>query len=184
MAVPTLLPDRLRLRPWTENDGVAFHEIWGDPRVIWWGHTPTPEASHGKLEEILARCAAMPKGLGWWAVEARDAGRVVGNAVLQPAPYNDTAELGYHLAHGAWGRGYATEAACAVLRYGFGSLALPVVSAVVQVDNEPSHRVISRIGMDSVGPIPFSGMPHILYELKRENALALDWAKSLVEAGG
>ncbi len=126
----------------------------------------------------------MPEGLGWWAVEARDSGRVVGNAVLQPASYNDAAELGYHLSHGAWGRGYATEAACAVFRYGFASLALPVVSAVVQVGNEPSHRVIYRIGMRSVGPIPFNGMPHILYELKRENAFALAWAKSLVEAEG
>ena len=104
MALPTLLTDRLRLRPWTEEDGLAFHEISGDPRVIWWGHTESPAASSQKLEEILARVRAMPEGLGWWAVEARDGGRVVGNAVLQPATYDDTAELGYHLVHEAWGR--------------------------------------------------------------------------------
>ena len=63
-ALPTLLTDRLRLRPWTEDDGPAFHEIWGDPRVIRWGHTESPAASRQKLSEVLARCAAMPEGLG------------------------------------------------------------------------------------------------------------------------
>lgn len=184
MALPTLISERLRLRAWTIGDAGAFHELWGDPRVIWWGHTPTPAASRQKLEEILARCAALPAGLGWWAVEARDSGRVVGNAVLQPAPYNDSAEVGYHLSHGAWGSGYATEAACAVLRHGFASLALPLISAVVEVNNDSSHRVISRIGMRTVGPIPFNNMPHILYELKQQEALALAWAKGPVGAAG
>ncbi len=46
----------------------------------------------------------------------------MGNAVLRPAPYDDTAELGYHLMHEAWGQGYATEAARAVLLHDFGVL--------------------------------------------------------------
>lgn len=153
--------------------------MWGDPRVIWWGHAPTPEASRRKLDEVLARCAAMPDGMGWWAVEVRESGRVVGNIVLQPAPYNDTAELGYHLMHGAWGRGYATEAACAALRHGFTALALPAVSAVVHVDNEVSHRVAARVGLRAAGPITHNGMPHLLYELSRGEARARAWAATV-----
>ena len=176
MATPILLSDRLRLRPWTEADAAVFHELWGDPRVIWGGHTPTPEASRRQLGEVVARSAEMPQGLGWWAVEARDTGRVVGNAVLRPAPYDDSAELGYHLMHAAWGQGYATEAARAALHHAFATLALPVVSAVVSVDNSASHRVLERIGMRPTGPITFNGMPHLRYELSRQDALASDWA--------
>ena len=176
MTLPRLQTRRLDLRPWTLDDAGAFHGLWGDPRVIWWGHAATPEASLRKLEDILVRCAAMPDGLGWWALEARDTGRVVGNLVLRPAPYDDTAELGYHLAHGAWGRGYATEAACAALRHSFVSLALPVVSAVVRVDNHPSHRVALRVGLRSTGPITHNGRPHLRYQLERDEALAKDWA--------
>ena len=178
MTLPTLLTGRLRLRAWTEGDAGAFHELWGDPRVIWWGHTATPEASLRKLAEVLARCATMPEGLGWWAVEARDTRRVVGNIVLRPASYDDTTELGYHLARDGWGRGYATEAARAALCHGFSTLRLPVVSAVVHVDNHASHRVAARVGLRASGSITYNGMPHVLYELSREEALALDGAAS------
>ncbi len=186
MALPTLLTGRLRLRAWTAEDGAAFHGLWGDPRVIWWGHAATSEASVRKLEEILARCAAMPEGMGWWAVEAREAenvvenivGNILGNVVLQPAPYDGTAELGYHLAHAAWGRGYATEATRAVISHGFSALALPAVSAVVAVDNHASHRVAARLGLGATGPITHNGMPHIRYELARKGALSSARAES------
>lgn len=180
MSLPILHTDRLRLRSWSEDDAPVFHEWWGDPRVTWWESSHTPEASLRKLKEVLARCATMPEGLGGWAVEARDpdgiVGRVVGNVVLQPAPYNQTVELGYHLAHDCWGRGYATEAACGALRHGFLTLRLPVVSAVVQVDNLASHKVATSVGLREIGPKTFNGRPHRLYQISREEALALDWA--------
>ncbi|MCH7479070.1 MAG: GNAT family N-acetyltransferase [SAR324 cluster bacterium] len=182
-ALPTLLTDRLRLRPWTKDDAPAFHGIWGDPRVIWWGNTESPAASRRKLDEVLARCAAMPEGLGWWAVEMRDSLGVVGNVVLQPAPYNHTIELGYHFAHDAWGRGYATEAARGALRYAFFTLALPVVSAVVQVDNHASHRVAARVGLRAKGTITYNGLPHRLYELRHEEALTLGGIRENLKAG-
>ena len=115
----------------------------------------------------------MPEGLGWWAVEERDKERVVGNVVLQPAPYDETTELGYHLAHVFWGRGYATEAAGGVLRHGLFTLRLPVVSAVVHVDNRASQQVAAQVGLRAVGPKIHNGMPHILYKISREEALAL-----------
>ena len=178
MSPPILHSGRLRLRPWSQDDAADFHRLWGDPRVAWWENTHTPEASLRKLEEVLARCATMPEGLGWWAVEARDTGRVVGNVVLQPAPYDETTELGYHLVHGCQGRGYATEAACGVLRHGFRVLRLPVVSAMVHVDNRASHQVAVRLGLREIGPKTFNGMPHLMYRITREEALALDWAAS------
>lgn len=182
MPPPILHTARLRLRPWSEDDATAFHGLWGDPRVTWWESSHSARASQRKLEGVLARCAAMPEGLGWWAVEERGtdriAGRVVGNAVLQPAPYDETAELGYHLAHDFWGRGYASEAAGAALRHAISTLALPVVSAVVHVDNHASHRVATRIGLREIGPMTFKGMPHLLYRITREEALALEWPES------
>lgn len=137
--------------------------------MIWWDHAETPADSRRRLDEVLRQCAAMPAGLGWWAVERREGGRLLGNAVLRPAPYDDTAELGYHLLHEAWGHGYATEAARALVRHGFGTLALPVISAVVHVDNGASHPVAERAGLRVTGPLTFHGLPHLRYEINREN---------------
>lgn len=176
MNQPTLVTSRLRLRSWTMEDAAEFHRLWGDARVIWWGHSPAPEASLGRLADVLARCAAMANGLGWWALEERENGRLVGNAVLQPAPYDQTIELGYHLMRESWGQGFATEAACAVLSHGFSTLALPVISAVVHVEKQASQRVVARAGLRLTGPLTFNEMPHLRYELTREESRALDWA--------
>ena len=176
MSLSTLHTGRLRLRPWTKDDVSTFHVVFGDPRVTWWETSHSPETSSRRMKGMLARCADMPEGMGWWAVEERDMGEVIGSAVLQPAPYDETAELGYHLAHAAWGHGFATEAAKAVLRHGFLTLELPVVTAVVHVENHASHQVAIRVGLREVGPKTFNTMPHLLYRLSREEAFALDWA--------
>jgi RimJ/RimL family protein N-acetyltransferase len=56
-------------------------------------------------------------------------------------------EIGWRLARGAWGRGYATEAARAVLEYGFGTLGLHEILAIAAAGNARSHAVMKRLGM-------------------------------------
>ena len=51
----------------------------------------------------------------------------------------------------AWGKGYATEAAKAILDYGFNTLKLPVIYAIARSDNVRSLRVIQRLGMIPIG---------------------------------
>ncbi len=84
------------------------------------------------------------------------------------------------LARDAWGQGYATEAARAVLAQAFGSLALPALVAFTAEWNRPSQRVMEKIGMtrDSAGDFLHPSLPadhklarHVLYRIRRD-----DWA--------
>lgn len=77
--------------------------------------------------------------------------RVIGGISLQVNPEHATAELGYLLGKGWWGRGLATEAARAVVDWGFRSLKLHKVYARAHVDNKPSWRVMERLGMTREG---------------------------------
>ncbi|GAA2232959.1 GNAT family N-acetyltransferase [Streptomyces nogalater] len=90
------------------------------------------------------------RGYGWWAVEVRATGRFIGFAGLDPVddgmPFTGV-EIGWRLARSAWGQGYATEAALAVLAYGFDTLGLPEILAVTTSANHRSQAVMRRIGM-------------------------------------
>jgi RimJ/RimL family protein N-acetyltransferase len=85
-------------------------------------------------------------------------------------------EVGWRLARDDWGKGYATEAACAVLAFGFDELALGEIVSFTTVFNERSQRVMERIGMthdpadDFDHPLLAPGhplRPHVLYRLHR-----------------
>lgn len=155
--------ERLRLRPWTLDDADVFHRIWGNPQVIWWGHAVDREESVRVLARVLKRCTSMPAGLGWWALLEKDTGAVVGGVMLQPARYATDVEVGYHVAQEAWGRGYATEAARAIVRYGLDELGLPRIVAAIHPDNYASRRVVDKLGMRNVGDVLHDGQLHHLF---------------------
>jgi hypothetical protein len=55
--------------------------------------------------------------------------------------------VGYRLAPAHWGKGYATEAAAALVRYGFLTLNLPLITAIAQAENAASNRVLRKVGL-------------------------------------
>ncbi len=77
--------------------------------------------------------------------------RVIGGISLHVNPEHETAELGYLLGRRWWGRGLATDAARAVVDWGFQSFELHKVYARAHVDNKPSWRVLERLGMTREG---------------------------------
>jgi RimJ/RimL family protein N-acetyltransferase len=81
-------------------------------------------------------------------------------------------EVGWRLARAAWGRGYATEAAEAAVRLGFGTFGLPELWSMTAVTNEPSQAVMRRIGMSRHAffdhpavPVGHPLRPHVVYHL-------------------
>ena len=90
-------------------------------------------------------------GFGLLAIAERESGRVVGEAGLQVLEAGPDIELGYTLRHAAWGRGYATEAARAVLYWAFAGLRLERVVAVADPANEASLHVLDKLGMRRLG---------------------------------
>ena len=78
---------RFDLRPWALADAHAFHAIWGDPEVIFWGAAKDLAESRAFLTKVLGRCAGKPWPGARHAIADRAGGSVVGNAVLQPASF-------------------------------------------------------------------------------------------------
>jgi RimJ/RimL family protein N-acetyltransferase len=88
------------------------------------------------------------RGWGLWAVEVVGGAPFVGFVGLNiPGFWPEVVEIGWRLRREQWGNGYATEAAREALRFGFEQLALDEIVAFTAVANEPSRRVMERIGM-------------------------------------
>lgn len=159
--------ERMTLRPWREEDLDAFHAIWGDPKVIWWGANESLEKTREGFAALLARHADWPPGVGWYAMVDRDTGAIVGDVILQPAKFVEGIEIGWHLRREAWGRGLATEAAQAVLAHGFSTARLDRIHAIVALENERSLRVVEKLGLKAIRDMEYARLPHRLFAIDR-----------------
>ena len=148
LPTPTLHTARLRLRPFTGADADALFALQSDARVLrYWDAPPWTEPA--RAERFLAACRAMADDgtgarlaidrvadgafLGWCALTRWDA-------------THRSASLGYCLTEASWGRGYATEAARALLRWAFDTLDLNRVQAEADTRNAASARVLGKVG--------------------------------------
>jgi RimJ/RimL family protein N-acetyltransferase len=144
--IPT---ERLILRDWREDDLRPWTEINADPQVHEFLGPVWDEAraadSMKWYQEGFRR-----NGFGFWAVEVRQSGQLIGMTGLDPvdeeAPLEGV-EIGWRLGRDAWGHGYASEAARAVLDFGFTTAGLDEIFAITLEGNERSQAVMRRIGM-------------------------------------
>jgi len=134
----TLETDRLRLRRFTTEDAATLAELHGDPRVMRYiddGRPVARELTMGRvLPEILDQYACLPEGLGKSAVVEKSSDRFIGWVGLGPVSSVGLAagagfELGYRLHAEFWRRGYASEAAKALVDHAFGGHAVPRIVA-------------------------------------------------------
>jgi [ribosomal protein S5]-alanine N-acetyltransferase len=149
----TLRTARLVLRPLRADDAPALYAIYSDPRVMrYWSGTPWPDAT--KAHEMIAKDAtAMRDGEHVRLALTRvDDGALIGTCTLFALNAQcRRAEVGYALAHAAWGRGYMHEALGALLGHGFGELALNRVEADVDPRNAASAKTLERLGFRQEG---------------------------------
>jgi len=122
-------------------------------------------------------------GFGPLAVIERAGGALVGDAGLQLLESGPDVELTYTLARAAWGRGYATEAATAILEWGFEALGLERVVAVADPANAASRRVLAKAGMRRLGVRRCYGADLIEYAIDRAACLGRDKGSSRQTAG-
>jgi 3-dehydroquinate dehydratase/shikimate dehydrogenase len=144
-----LRTDRLLLRPWRPADRAPFAEMNGDPRVMEWFPSTLTSAESDALADRIAQRVDRD-GWGLWAVEVPGVAEFVGFIGLSPADATlgyPAVEVGWRLAAGSWGRGYAPEGAIAALAFGFGELALRDIVSFTSVGNTRSRRVMEKIGM-------------------------------------
>lgn len=144
-----LRTERLLLRAWRGSDLAPWADLNADPEVrAHFGGVLTRERSEASAALFQQDLAS--RGWGWWAVEVAESGTFIGMTGLDPVdegmPFTGV-EAGWRLARPAWGHGYATEAARAVLEFGFGELGLPEILAVTSAGNLRSRAVMRRLGM-------------------------------------
>ena len=148
-----LLTERLELRDFREDDVEAVHEWASDPEVVRfmaWGPN-TREQTREFLQRKFAERTGDPRRTWDLAVVRRDSGRLIGSIGLRIDGAYEQAELGYCYHQDAWGRGYATEAAREMLRFGFEELGLHRIHASVDSRNGASVRVLDKLDMRQEG---------------------------------
>lgn len=152
MGIPTLRTERLVLREPERADASAVLVFRGDPRVQRYNDEPLPDvAAAAEFIEFL-RAESAADARRHWAITADD--EVIGLIGLHSWEHHHRrAELGYDMAVSRWGQGIATEAARAVIDYGFTVMKLHRVQAHTIADNHRSVRLLERLGLQREGTL-------------------------------
>ena len=162
-----LQTERLVIRPYREDDATALHDVFGSPEVMRW--TPSPPSKDvaetaQRLARTMAFTARQPPGFGLWALELKTPSEFLGQVGLFPVEgKGPEVEVAYELAPRVWGHGYATEAARALVDYGFRELGLGRIVALILPDNTRSRNVASKCGMTLEKPGRFYGLDLLVY---------------------
>lgn len=146
---PILTTDRLVLRAFDLADVADVHRLLDNPEML--GSTRNiPEPYEEGMAEawIATHAGAFDQGTqAVYAVTLQGQGRLIGAVGLTIHRDDNRAELGYWVARSEWGQGYATEAAGAILRYGFERLGLRRIHADCLTRNPASARVLRKLGL-------------------------------------
>lgn len=142
--------ERLTLRRFTAADADNLVALDSDPEVMRYLNsgvaTPRDVIERQVLPGFIHSYA--PGGYGVWAVIERASGAFLGWASLRAQDgHPGEATLGYRLRRSAWGQGFATEAARALIRKGFSELGVQRIVATTYQDNRASRRVMEKLGM-------------------------------------
>lgn len=151
--------DRLIIRTWIPSeDAEQALEIYSDPEVTRFLITKAADIEQvvSILERWVKTANQLNNGTGLWAMVLKETGEIVGTIVLILLKDNDGQftqdyEIGWNLKKSAWGKGYATEAAKAILDYGFNVLKLCEIYSIVNENNIASIKVTQRLGMIGLG---------------------------------
>ena len=154
----TIETERLTLRTFVPHDADFMFELFSRPEVARWSGQGVPMQHR---DEAVARIARQPERVGdhpataIFAVLPRGTATPIGMAMLVPIPGSegfarDDFEIGWHFHPDAWGNGYATEAARALVDRAFAA-DIPELYAVTDIDNVSSQAVCRRLGMTDLG---------------------------------
>ncbi len=170
MLIPpeTIETARLRLRPPTMEDAPAIYERYAsDPevsRLLPWRPHKSVEETHAFLRSLLTALEAGTTHA--WVIEGRTNRRLMGliSMTIESAREADllsTGEerpyckvsFGYHLSRSEWGKGFATEAAQAVVQWAMAQPEVYRVWTVCDVENHASARVLEKVGLVREGTL-------------------------------
>ncbi|WP_437775073.1 GNAT family N-acetyltransferase [Sorangium sp. So ce1097] len=167
-AAAVLSTERLSLRPHRPSDVPFMMDLNSDPEVIRYTGDPA-FASEGEARAVVERLMHQFHAfrMGRFVVTHRQTGEKLGWCGLRWHEDIARADLGYRFFREHWGKGYATEAGAACVRYAFEELGLPVLVAHAMLENAASVRVLGKLGFRRTGPTVFKGLAAEGFELAR-----------------
>jgi [ribosomal protein S5]-alanine N-acetyltransferase len=144
---------RLSMREFTPSDFDDMLRLDSDPRVLKYinGGKPMGRAQVEAAVKRVTGYYALYPGLGVWRASRRDNGAFVGWYCLKYCPPTADVEVGYRLLFDAWGKGFATEGARALVIYGFETLGLDRIIGVTHPGNKASQHVLQKSGLRDAG---------------------------------
>jgi RimJ/RimL family protein N-acetyltransferase len=144
--IPRLETERLLLREWRNEDFDALAGFLADPDVSRY-LTGEPVARADAWRSLATTVGHwVLRGFGFWAVERKSDRALIGRVGLHNPEGWPGLEVGWTIGKEHWGKGYATEAARAAMRYGFLTQPVDRLISVIHVDNKPSQAVAVRVG--------------------------------------
>jgi RimJ/RimL family protein N-acetyltransferase len=155
LPTPTLLTARLRLRPFADADADALFALHSNAYVLRYWDAP-PWSDRARAERFLTACRQLAEegtGARLAIQRAPDQAFIGWCGLTQWNPAYRSASLGYCLEEAAWGHGYATEAAHALLQWAFDTLDLNRVQAETDTRNQASARVLEKLGFVREGTL-------------------------------
>jgi RimJ/RimL family protein N-acetyltransferase len=165
---------RLSFRCWSEGDLPLALALWGDPAVTALIGGPfTPETVRERLHRGIA--LMRQHGVQYWPAFLSDGAQFIGCAGLRPYRLEDGIyEFGVHLRPAFQGKGFAREAANAIIYHAFGTLRAESLFAGHHPRNEASRRILAKLGFVATHEELYAptGLMHPSCLLRRPQALS------------
>lgn len=166
-----IVTERLAMRAYEADDLQQLHMVLyrDEATMALLGGPRDLAGTRAALERTISQQEL--GGFSFWPVIERESGLLCGEAGLFPlAPDGPDVALGYAFGSAYWGRGYATEAARAVVAEAFGPLGLDHLVAITREANFGSRRVLAKLGFREHGLRHVWGAEQLFFTLLRGEA--------------
>lgn len=161
--------ERLEIRLYQESEKENIIQLLSDEKVM--KYVDTGVFSREKAEKLWTKLyeSFYLNGITTiYGVFEKSDGRYIGHAAIRPRPSQpDQWEISYILKTEEWGKGYATEIARKLIKFGFNELKLKAVYATVDTDNFASIRILEKVGMKYIRDEYDEQGKFYLYGIKR-----------------
>ena len=159
--------DRLLLRTLVDSDADAIYALRSDAEIMRYIREPQDRRETEKWIRLVSSRWQKDK-LGFCGVVEKETGKLAGWCGVWRLSETDEVEIGYAIAKEFWRRGFATEAAEALLQYVFAQLKPDKITALADPKNTASRRVMEKLGMSFVRIDDFYERQLVQYAITKE----------------
>lgn len=160
--------ERLYLREFLMNDGFLFYHLNNDPDVIKYTGNMAFSSVKEANEFIENYSDYKRNGYGRWAVCLKKSHEFIGWCGLKKEEETNEVDLGFRFFKKDWGKGYATEAAMACVKYGFLELHLSKIIGRAQVENIASIEVLKKCNLKFIKTFLYENKPAVYYTIEND----------------